>query len=89
MIEAGVPCGPVSTASDVLGNDYLRARGSLGDIRVAGGTLTVPQGSLGMVGAVNGTPPRLPALGEDTDSVLVAYTDLTPDEIGEVLAQQH
>lgn len=86
LVEAGIPCGPVNSARDVLSLQFLHDRGSLRDVTFAGSRFTLPHGSLGMAPGPD-LVPELPQLGEHTKTVLRARTSLSDEEIDLVLHQ--
>ena len=85
LVEAGIPCGPVNSAADVLSLQFLRDRGSLRDVAFAGSRFVVPHGSLGMAATEAGVVAELPQLGAQTESVLRKRTTLSDEEIDLVL----
>lgn len=76
MTSAGVPCGPVRTAAELLDDPHLRARGSLVDVEdPVRGTLPLPTGALRFhPGPSPSAPTPAPDLGADTDRVLAELT---------------
>ncbi|MBI2061096.1 MAG: CoA transferase [Nitrospirae bacterium] len=85
--EAGVPCGPVNTCEDVVGDEQVIARkmitelehASLGRIRLAGAPW-----KLGGLTETAASPP--PVLGEHTEEVLRS-AGLTPEAIAAVRSE--
>lgn len=80
MTDAGVPCGPVRTAGELLSDPHLRARGSLVDVEdPVRGTLPLPTGALRFHPGTPPAPPTpAPDLGADTDRVLAELLGDTP-----------
>jgi crotonobetainyl-CoA:carnitine CoA-transferase CaiB-like acyl-CoA transferase len=73
LIEHGVPCAPVRTITEVANDPELRARALLRVGEFAGyGEVNILGSAIRMSGETDATAkPRVPALGEDTDAVLM------------------
>jgi crotonobetainyl-CoA:carnitine CoA-transferase CaiB-like acyl-CoA transferase len=86
---AGVPCGPINSVAEALGDPHTLARGLVR-------TVTHPvAGEIRMLGipyAFNGTPATIrrppPTLGQHTDEVLREELGFTPERIAQLRAEK-
>jgi crotonobetainyl-CoA:carnitine CoA-transferase CaiB-like acyl-CoA transferase len=83
LTRAHVPCAPVQTTAEVVGDPHLRARGVWVDIEhPRRGKTTVPVSPIRLHGALPGVVERpAPLLGQDTDSVLGELLGLSAAEL--------
>jgi formyl-CoA transferase len=86
--EAGLPCGPINTVSEVFAHPQAEARGMVLEVdHPSVGTVRVP----GFPYKLSGTPAAVhrpsPRLGEHTDEVLSEFLGYAPDRIGELYRQ--
>ena len=86
--QAGVPCGPMLTGTDMLDDPHLRSRGwtieldqpGVGPMALEGPAWVAPS----MPGPIT-TP--APGLGEHTREIAMELLGLSPDEIEELIAR--
>ena len=81
LTAAGIPCGPISTVDEIVGDPQVRAREMLVEIdHPSAGRITIPGLPVkcsGTPGAIRRPPPRL---GEHTPEVLTEL-GLSPDDL--------
>jgi formyl-CoA transferase len=88
LTDAHVPCAPVRTTREVVGDPHLAERGLWADVEhPRRGKTRVPNSPIRLHGADPGTVTRpAPLLGQDTDRVLSEVLGLSPGELAKLHA---
>jgi crotonobetainyl-CoA:carnitine CoA-transferase CaiB-like acyl-CoA transferase len=87
FLQAGIPCGPVSSVPEAAADPQVRARGMIAEVPHPHG------GTIRMVGTplkLSRTPARVeagpPTVGQHTDAILAELLGLGPDDVARLRA---
>ena len=85
LLEAGIPCGPVNTVPDVVGDKQVRFRESIKEVtHPVAGTIPIADTPIRLSRSETGIQGPPPSMGEDTAGVLSSWLGMSEAEVAEL-----